>query len=256
MSSGDRRAHYVERLKQRLTQRGNPYTEMFLILSLTGLAGFLASVWLRWMGLAHYMGLRYLLSVMVAYAVFLALLGIWLAINRPRRRAAELPAAPAIDGNDVANAADALLYAGPDLLPGPGGMLPDIDAPVSDGPSVGGSLKGLGSIGDVKDGEGLLLLVVLLIVVALLAALFASVWILFEAPVLLAELLVDGALIAGLAKRLRRRDDEHHWAVTALRRTYVPFLITAAAFAFVGFSLQYFVPEATTMLEALHIAAQ
>jgi hypothetical protein len=255
MSSGDRRAQYVERLKQRLTQRGNPYGHMFLILSLTGLAGFLASVCLRWIGLAHYMGLRYLLAVMGAYAVFLALLGIWLAINRPRRRAAELPAALAIDGNDVANVTDALLYAGPDLLPGPGGA-PDMSPPISDGPSVSGSLKGVGSIGDAKDGEGLLILVVLLIVVALLAVLFVSVWILFEAPVLLAELLVDGALIAGLAKRLRRRDDEHHWAVTALRRTYVPFLITAAAFAFVGFSLQYFVPEATTMLEALRIAAQ
>ena len=96
----------------------------------------------------------------------------------------------------------------------------------------------------------------LLIIVAILAAVFASVWVLFDAPVLLAELLVDGALLAGLAKRLRAPGAGQNWALTAMRRTIVPFLVTAGAFAFVGFSLQHFVPEATTMLEALQIAAR
>src|SRR5262249_45713047 len=161
------------------------------------------------------------------------------------------PTVPVIDGSDVA---DALVW-GPEILPGPGGV-PDITPAASDGASNGSSIGGLGKLGDVGDGEGVELIVVLLIIIALLAALFASVWILFDAPVLLAELLVDGALIAGLAKRLRKPDGEHHWAMTALRRTFVPFLITAAAFAFVGFCLQYFVPDATTMFEALRLATQ
>jgi hypothetical protein len=74
-----------------------------------------------------------------------------------------------------------------------------------------------------------------------------------DAPALMAEMLVDGALMAGMARRLRPIPG-HHWTFTAIRRTWVPFLVTAAAFCVVGFALESFVPGATTMFEAVRLA--
>lgn len=237
--ASERREHQVARLKDRFLRRGNPRLLMMGVLFLTGLAGFLASAAMREMGMARQMGLRYVLAVGVAYLTFLATLSLWLFLTRRRRQRT----GPIVEGDDVVNA----VYLADTMQPMP------VIAHPEDLESIG-DLK-LGELAD-GDGEGVAIIVVLLLVVAVLAALFAGVWVLMEAPLLLAEIFVDGALVAGMARRLRRVEPDRHWIVTAIRRrrTWVPFLIAAIAFAFVGGSLQYFVPEATTMLEALTLA--
>lgn len=239
------RERHIERLKRRLRERGQPHAQVFVILCFTGMIGFLTSVVLRELGMAHYMGMRYLVAVLVAYLAFLGMLGLWVVINRARR----LSAGPVLATADVS---EEVMFGIDVVASSPELPVREAKSTMPTTGSSGGN--GLGNIGDV--GDGLLFLVILLIVVAVLATIFASVWVLIEAPLLLAELLIDGVLIAGMARRLRERNADQHWAVTAVKRTYIPFLITAASFGFVGFSLQYFVSDATTMLEALKIAAQ
>src|SRR5688500_16626368 len=73
-------ARRVERVRRLLVRRGRPRVEMSLILAATGAAGFLASFSMLHLGLSL-MWLRYGLSVLFAYAVFLALLRIWIFLH-------------------------------------------------------------------------------------------------------------------------------------------------------------------------------
>jgi hypothetical protein len=108
-------------------------------------------------------------------------------------------------------------------------------------------------VGDA--GEAVLLLVVVLIVVALVTAALAAIYALAAAPILLAEVLVDGLVMAGIAHRLRRGPPAH-WAVGVVRRTWLPVLALAIMFGVVGFGLEQLVPGATTMGEAVRMAGE
>jgi hypothetical protein len=71
------RAVLVERVKRELEQRGYPRLQMFLLVCLTGGAGFLASYGLLYAGLTS-LAVRYGLAVVIAYGAFLLLLWLWL----------------------------------------------------------------------------------------------------------------------------------------------------------------------------------
>jgi hypothetical protein len=214
---------------------------MMLLLTLTGLAGFVASGLLRRAGVGA-MGLRYPVCVGIAYLVFLLLLALWLGNHRRRRRWAESFAGPS------PAVCDPFYYdpwPGP-IVPGSGGS--------QRASTSGGGVKLGGGKGGGLDGDGLaVVLVVILILIALGAALVASVWVIVEAPALLAEVLVDGLLMAGVARRLRRQPPAH-WAWAVLARTFWVALILAACFSAVGFALTWLEPEATSMAEAFRMA--
>jgi hypothetical protein len=109
----------------------------------------------------------------------------------------------------------------------------------SEPPSKLGKLFGIG-----LDDEALLAL--LLIAIAAFAALAASAYLIFTAPVLLAELMVDGLLLAGLYKKFRHID-ETAWLQTALRKTWALALSVALVFCGVGYGLPRVSPEAKTI---------
>src|SRR4051812_9458709 len=72
----------MERLKatklvQRRLEQGYPRLQMSFLVLLTGASGFLASYILLHLGFGA-MGMRYFISMCVAYAVFFLLLWIWL----------------------------------------------------------------------------------------------------------------------------------------------------------------------------------
>ena len=66
------RAMAIQRMRARLLREGFPRVQMFILVSLTGLAGFGASVAMLAAGIDA-MALRYLLAMGVAYIVFLLL---------------------------------------------------------------------------------------------------------------------------------------------------------------------------------------
>ena len=253
----------VLRLRQNLEHHSWPRTQMSLLVSLTGGAGLLASFLLLHAGMDS-MALRYPLALAMAYGVFLLLLWLWL-----RTRAedwADVPD-PGIDLPLPSGGASPTWSSGGGGHFGGGGASGHFDAPlpvqslaprgsvplqsdIAEG-TADGIADGLGSVGDVADADELM---IPLLVVALAVGLaLSSLYVIFSAPTLFAELLLDGALAATLYRRLRGIETRH-WVSTALRRTVLPFAITAVFLSAVGWGLHSLAPEARSLGEALHHA--
>jgi hypothetical protein len=98
---------------------------------------------------------------------------------------------------------------------------------------------------DLSDAAGGLdlddLFVAIFLIAAVAAGLWAAVSIVWTAPSLLAELLLDAALAGGLYRRLRGVAGDH-WLETALRKTALPFGVVAAIFIASGAMMETLAP--------------
>lgn len=105
--------------------------------------------------------------------------------------------------------------------------VPRVSAPRVPAPKSGGGGKGFSFSLDLDEGGFLVLVAVLILAVA---ALGTALWVVWSAPVLLvlAEVLVDGLVMTGLYRRLRRGSEPTYWLVGAVRRTWIPALVAAA----------------------------
>jgi hypothetical protein len=250
MDTRERRERVVRLVKSRLLRRGQPRLLVSLILLITGLAGFLVSYLLLHSAMTR-MWLRYPLAILFAYCVFLLLLRLWLALQRPRRNRIEG------DGvHDMLDVGDALLrsrggsYSEGFRFSGAGGDAGGGGAGSSWGESSLSSSSSSGSSGggggggfDLDDGA---IIVVAIVVIA--GALLAVLYVVYIAPALLAEVLVDGVLVAGLYKELKGVE-QRHWLRAAVRKTLPPALIAAALFSAGGYALQRAAPEARSVGE-------
>lgn len=209
-----------------LVRESFPRLQMFLLVALTGGAGFMASYLLLHAGLVQ-MWLRYLAALGIAYAVFLGLLWLWL-----RTRAADyldIPIDVAAHGGDGA----------PPCYSGQGGSfdgggasgsyeVAEAKASFLSGQGIGGAEPGaVANAGDVAleavtEPEAIPFAVILFFVTLL----FSSLFMVHSAPLLFAELVVDGVLSASLYHRLRGLSPSH-WLETAISRTWWPFLLTS-----------------------------
>lgn len=237
----------VRLLQEQLERQGWPRLQMALLVALTGGAGLLASFLLLQAGVLA-MGWRYPLALAVAYLVFLALLWLWL-----RTSAADYVDAPGSFG-DVGPLPDGGGGGGggaSGLSSGGGGDFAGGGASASfDTPDVSPLSEGVSSLAEAD--EFALPLVVLALAVGLA---LSSLYVVYTAPLLFAELLLDGALAATLYHRLRGLDTRH-WIDTALRRTAMPFLLTAIFLAVCGVAMQWYAPQAHTLGEVLQHAAR
>lgn len=138
---------------------------------------------------------------------------------------------------------------------GGGGASADFSLPADSAPS--GIASSLGdtvkeAVGGSSD-EGCL---VLLAILALLAAIFGvGIYVIWQAPALLAEVAFEGALAAGLVKPLRRIEDPG-WIGGALRASAIPFLLIFACTMAIAFLAESHAPEASTLVEAIRILLQ
>ena len=199
---------------------------MSLILLLTGLAGFLASFSLLHLNVSR-MWIRYPIAILIAYGVFLLLLRLWLWIY----------------GRDMdvdLDSADVVLE-----LPS-GGSGPSEVSHFNASADIGDSHTGVSSSWwsgidfDLDLEEGWFLVIAIIV---LIGALIASLYIIYIAPLLLAEILIDGVLLVGLYKRVKHIDQQH-WLRAAVRRTVIPVLLIAMFFSIAGFAMQRVAPEA------------
>jgi hypothetical protein len=255
------RDHAVRRLRQDLENHSWPRTQMSLLVSLTGGAGLLASFLLLHAGMDS-MALRYPVALAVAYGVFLLLLWLWLrtkaddwtdvpdaGIDLPLPTSGGSPAWTSGGGGQFGGGGASGHFDAPmplqALSPGPS---PSVGSSVSEG-VTDGLADSLGSVSDVADADEL---VIPLLVVALAVGLaLSSLYVIYSAPTLFAELLLDGALAATLYRRLRGIETRH-WVSTALRRTVLPFAITAVFLSAVGWGLQSYAPGARSLGDAIH----
>ena len=234
------RHQLVARLRDRLERQGFPRLQMLLLVSLTGAAGFLASFTLLRLGLTE-MWLRYLVAVSFAYLAFLGLLWVWL---RTRSEDYDLLDIPDVSGASTGGGNGDDDFSGGEGEFGGGGASGSFDSPQGD--TVGNAFE---SVGDAVSGadELALPLVVILFVGALL---LSSLWIVYSAPILFAELLVDGVLAASLYRRLRGLESQH-WLETALKRTVWPFVVTGLLVSAIGWGMQVYAPGAHSIGEVM-----
>jgi hypothetical protein len=245
------RAALIERVKRELEGRGYPRLQMFLLVSLTGGAGFLASYGLLYAGLTS-LAIRYGLAVAIAYAVFLLLLWLWLRTDADTYEGfdeAVVEILDAIPERDTRLAHKD--FAGDGQFGGSGASGTwDGDAePLVELPDIPLSSANISDVADA-DEFAIPLAVVIAVAIVVVTVLLAAASVVYSAPILFAELLVDGLLSATLYRRLRRLGPRH-WLQSAVRRTIVPFAITAVLAIIGGWALTLYAPGSRTLAEAL-----
>jgi hypothetical protein len=235
------RALAVLNYKRQLERDSFPRLQMGLIVAVTGGAGLLMSFVLLQSGMG---------SMAVRYVVFLLLLWAWLRAKEDDFN--DIPdfsnAMPNLSGSG--NSAPFHSGGGGDF--GGGGASGSFDgstsqsfAGVDDGASssIG---EALGSVGDADE-----LAIPILAIVFALGMAVASLYVVYLAPTLFAELLVDGVLSYTLYRHLHKVET-HFWLSTAFKRTVIPFLLTAIFLAIVGAAMAHYAPGARSIGEVIH----
>ena len=91
--------------------------------------------------------------------------------------------------------------------------------------------------------EGAIPLIVILLALGLL---LSSLFVVWTAPILFADILADALLAAGLYRCLRGLERQH-WMLAAVKRTVIPFVLTTVLVAGAGWGMQAAVPEARSI---------
>jgi hypothetical protein len=187
---------------------------MLALVSATALLGFFSSKTLLYLRL-HNMALRYMISVVIAYAGFLGLVRLWIHYRqRTWQRAAPYSTEP---------------------IPA--------RAPAHDKRTTNDGFSWL----DWLELDDLLVLALVIAgVVSILFVIWHVVTLIMFAPDLLAEIFLDGVFSVALYHRLGRIEYQH-WMKTAFVKTKAPFLWTLLFFAFLGVISARYAPEAVSI---------
>jgi hypothetical protein len=205
------RADLIAALRSRVEWDYRPRFTVTVMLAFAGLAGFLSSVVMLRAGVDS-MPIRYGLAAVVGYAAFLGLVRLWIAAHRDR-------------------------------------WSPEID-PVSDGIDCLRASDDLPAVGDVDVGgfdldlEGLF--VILLALLLALGGLFAIGYLVYAAPALLAEVMLDAALVGAVSARLRAHETQW-WASGVLRRTLLPASALVLCVSLAGYVFSIAAPDARSI---------
>ncbi len=97
---------------------------------------------------------------------------------------------------------------------------------------------------------GLRLLAILGLVALVATVALAGVWVVWSAPVLMAELLVDAAIAGGLYRRMQGMQQQGWWRVCVSHTTW-PLLGLLLFFAMPGGFAQELAPGATPLLQVI-----
>jgi hypothetical protein len=257
-----------ERLALWLNRRFSVRVHFSLILAASfgvGLAttkGFLA------LGMAT-MHWRWPIALLAAYLAFLLCVRLWLSyvglgryLGDGRESTLDFPDLNVSGGSGSSGGGGVSLG---DALPrvgggggqfGGGGASGDFALAAGDSDAGGGLSSSLKSVaGDAFGGsdEGCL---VVLVILALLAVVFGvGVYMVWQAPALLAEAAFEAALAAGLIKPLRRVADPG-WLGGTVRASWVPFLVIFACTMTIAGLAEHYAPDATTLVEAIYLILQ
>ncbi|KRD39624.1 hypothetical protein ASE35_04630 [Lysobacter sp. Root916] len=242
---------HIARMRARLERAHWPRLQMATVVAITGGVGFVASyVLLR--GGMDAMWQRYPLAVAIAYAVFLLLLWLWARFFE-RKAYDWLDLVP--DGGGHSGGGGSSGSPGGGGHSGGGGASASFEVdgnvpmPSIAAPDIDMSLPELelpDALGGVEEGGCALALLLLVATVALGALLLTVGWVVWIAPTLMAELILDVALAGSLYRRLRRIQTQH-WLRTALRRTIWPVLGVALTLAVLGYAGTRYAPGADSI---------
>jgi hypothetical protein len=247
-------------VRRRLASDGRPRLLVSCLLAVTGAAGFLVSSALLHLGVAS-MVVRYPLAVLSAYSVFLLLLRLWLALQRRKSGSGNnnspldwlpdlgIPQPLDLGASVAGDAAKATFGGAGDFAGGGaggswtgGGAASALDVNPGGGSSVLDSLPNVPDVGfDLDLDDGCFWIVIPII--AIVGVIVAMFYVVYVAPVLLAEIIVDALLVAGLYKRLKGIEPRH-WLRSVVRRTLLPVMVATALFIAAGYLMSRIAPEA------------
>ena len=253
------RQKFINSLKKRSSLR----LHMTIILLATSMAGVLASKGMFVSGL-HNVAIRYPVTVICAYLVFFAAIKVWLWI---------MTDAPVSSSNDtggrVLDTIDLPLPSG-----GPGQPVFSGGGGLSDGGGANGDfgdtlvdmasgtgdiLDGAGDVvGDIAGGAaddegGLVLVIVLgLLAVLLFSVLGAGVFLIYQAPAILAEAAFDAVLAASLV-RSSRKMNQPDWIGSIFKATWKPFAVVLLLAIVAGWAMHHYLPLASRMIDVIHM---
>lgn len=218
---------------------------MAFIVALTGATGLLASYLLLRAGVDG-MAVRYPVALGMSYVFFLILVWLWL-----RTKAADyldVPDLPGFPQNSIDASSPA--WSGGGGRFGGGGASGSFDG---SGVPIGETSNSLSPAGDAADAVGAAdELAIPLIAIALAVALaIAAFYIIYIAPMLFAEVVVDGAISFAFYRYLRGHDPQH-WLATAFKHTVIPFAVTAVFLALAGAAMTAYAPGARSIGEVVH----
>lgn len=215
---GDSRAEDVARLAAYLRQHGYPRLHFIGILTFSGAAGVLFSFLLLHQGMTS-MQVRYPISVVVAYLVFLFLLNLWMRRQISRQSLIRLI----------------------EETPPP---LPTAFEPSESPPKKKQGLRWYDWIDLPLHADSPFLFFMLMILVAMVALVG---YVISGSPDLLSEVLLDGLIVTGLWRRFRNHPGDLGTIGAAVRLTWVPALLTVAALWLLGMLLQATNPSAVSL---------
>lgn len=209
----------VQDIRFLLERRASPRMHMLALVAATAAVGLVSSFLLLENGITA-MVIRYPLAVLIAYAAFLCLVSVWLRCFGLRTRRHRDPSSGEW-GFDL------------------------IDLPTHTAASRVAMASGGGSGGWDLDlgGDGIWLVVVAAIAIIAFSIL---VYVVYIAPALFAELLLDAGLAAGLYRRLASLE-RRSWLATALRRTAIPAASIAVLLGIGGHIMQAVYPDAVSI---------
>lgn len=241
----DSRSVLLARLKHRIESESWPRLQMMVIVALTGGAGLVASFALLRAGVDS-MALRYPLALGFAYLVFLGLLWLWLHTRTEDYvDVPDLSGASSCSGDGAGFSGNGGKFGGG----GAGGSFDDASSSsLIDNDALPSVVREAGSSVDADE-----LAIPLVVLALLLGTALASLYIVYAAPVLFAELLLDGMLACSLYRHLKATD-RPHWLATACRRTVLPFALTALFLGVTGFAMSVYAPDARSVGDVIAYA--
>ena len=233
--------------KRQLERDSFPRLQMGLIVAVTAGVGLITSFLLLQSGM-YSMAMRYPLALVVAYLVFLLLLWVWLrAKDEDFSHISDLPdVMPNLNGGHVSSPFQS--GGGGDF--GGGGASGSFEDG-TDSVTSNAVSDALSSVGDGADE----LAIPLLAIIFAIGMAVASLYVVYVAPTLFAELLVDGVLSYTLYRHLHKVET-HHWLSTAFKRTIIPLLMTGVFLAISCTLMAHYAPGAKSIGEVIHYSAK
>jgi hypothetical protein len=225
----------VDDIRRRLLVRGYPRVQILLILVAAGCAAFIYSALALSAGVTS-MALRYSQAAAVGYLTFLLMIRLWIAWYRKSRLHDGLPDVDLHGGGG--GKAEPAFGGGRSGGGGASGQWPGDEAA-----SAGDALSVADSVSDLDLEDAWYAIVAL----ALLAGgALVLIYVIYVAPLLLAEVALDAALVATAYRKLRR-EDQRYWAGSVIRRTWLPAAALVAFAALAGYIIQQAWPGVTSI---------
>ncbi len=209
------RARAVGALRQFLEREYSPRATMTILLAITGAIGFMVSFEMLHHGVDA-MAIRYPIAVALAYVVFIFLLRCWADMEHAR-----------IETHETIQMIESSKF---EHSPS--------DPPATLQPVDLGWWNGW----DWLDFSFVWACLPVIVIGALSVLSVTALTVVFEAPTLLAEVLLDAVLMTALYKRMRGLE-RRNWFATVLQRTWRPVLGTAVILAAAGFLIQTLYPD-------------